>query len=31
MWVEAWESLGKSIDDLAVKITPAPKKKGKKQ
>lgn len=31
VWVEAWESLGKSIDDLAVKVTPAPKKKGKKQ
>ncbi|MEN6449476.1 MAG: ParB/RepB/Spo0J family partition protein [Thermoguttaceae bacterium] len=31
LWVEAWESLGKSIDDLAVKTTPAPKKKGKKQ
>ena len=31
LWVEAWVSLGKSIDDLAVKITPAPKKKGKKQ
>ncbi|MBS0368440.1 MAG: ParB/RepB/Spo0J family partition protein [Proteobacteria bacterium] len=31
LWIEAWESLGKSIDDLAVKITPATKKKGKKQ
>lgn len=31
LWIEAWESLGKSIDELAVKITPTPKTKGKKQ